>query len=222
MPVTVHESLSREFLFYALAFLILLFALFKVFYTRYFNTIFRVFFNTSLRQTQLTDILLQARLPSLIFNIFFVLSTGIYVWFVQQFYRDNKSGNTISMISICIGAVALIYICKYFGLKLIGWLTGMQEAADSYIFIIFLINKIAGIVLIPFIILLGFAKQGWMEPLVYSSFFVVGILFLLRYLRSYSLLRHKITISRFHFLLYVAALEILPLIIIFRIARESL
>jgi len=222
MPVTVHESLSREFLFYALAFLILLFGLFKVFYTRYFNTIFRVFFNTSLRQTQLTDILLQARLPSLIFNIFFILSTGIYVWFVQQFYRNTETGNTLSMISICIASVGLIYVCKYFGLKLIGWLSGMQEAADSYIFIIFLINKIAGIVLIPFIILMAFAKRNWMDPLVVSSFFVIGLLFLLRYLRSYSLLRHKITITRFHFLLYVAALEILPLVIIFRIARESL
>ena len=62
---------SKEYLFYLLAGIFLIFGFFKVFYSTYFNNIFRVFFNTSLRQNQLTDLLLQAKLPSLIFNIFF-------------------------------------------------------------------------------------------------------------------------------------------------------
>ena len=58
---------GKEWIFYLFCIDILLLGIFKVFYTKYFNNIFRVFFNTSLRQNQLTDILLQARLPSLIF-----------------------------------------------------------------------------------------------------------------------------------------------------------
>src|SRR5687767_12556667 len=46
---------GKEFLFYLLGIVILLLAIFKVFYAKYFNNIFRVFFNTSLRQNQLTD-----------------------------------------------------------------------------------------------------------------------------------------------------------------------
>ena len=66
---------GKETLFYLLATTILLLAMFKVFYSKYFNNIFRVFFNTSLRQNQLTDLLLQAKLPSLIFNIFFIITS---------------------------------------------------------------------------------------------------------------------------------------------------
>src|SRR5688500_15446939 len=58
---------GKEFSFYLISCIILLFGFFKVFYERYFNNIFRVFFNTSLRQNQLTDMLMQSKLPSLIF-----------------------------------------------------------------------------------------------------------------------------------------------------------
>ena len=64
-------------MFYLIAGIVLLLAFFKYFNSRYFTNLFRVFFNTSLRQSQLTDQLLQAKLPSLLFNLFFILSGGI-------------------------------------------------------------------------------------------------------------------------------------------------
>ena len=64
---------GKEFLFYSLCILVLILGVFKTFYRGYFNNLFRVFFNTSLRQTQLTDQLLQAKLPSFILNIFFTI-----------------------------------------------------------------------------------------------------------------------------------------------------
>ena len=51
-----------------------------VFFHQVFHQSVRVFFNTSLRQSQLTDQLLQAKLPSLLFNLFFVLSAGVYAY----------------------------------------------------------------------------------------------------------------------------------------------
>ena len=46
----------------------------------------------------------------------------------------------------CIVArLAVIYLVKFVGLKIIGWLFNMRHAADSYIFIVFIINKVIGI-----------------------------------------------------------------------------
>ncbi|MBK7884324.1 MAG: hypothetical protein IPJ81_11420 [Chitinophagaceae bacterium] len=61
---------EKNTVFYILTGLVLLLGILKVLYYRYFQTLFRVFFNTSLRQSQLTDQLLIAKLQSLIFNIF--------------------------------------------------------------------------------------------------------------------------------------------------------
>lgn len=216
LAVIEKNKTGKEFLFYLLAIVVLIIAIFKVFYNRYFNNIFRVFFNTSLRQNQLTDLLLQAKLPSLIFNIFFVITAGLYTWLVFKYYGLVHNSSSYVFIGLSILVVALIYIGKFISLKLIGWITGMMGAADQYIFIIFLINKITGIFLLPFIILLAFAPPGWLSYIIISSFVVIGILFLLRYLRSYGLLQNQLKINRFHFLVYIIGMEVLPILLIYK------
>lgn len=207
---------GKEFLFYLLSIVILLLAIFKFIYTKYFNNIFRVFFNSSLRQNQLTDLLLQAKLPSLIFNIFFVISAGLYAWLLLEHYHQLKQNNNYILLAFSILFVAIIYCGKFLTLKLIGWISGMQAAADQYIFVIFLINKITGILLIPFIVMLAFSPLHWVNIIMIASCFVIGILFLLRYLRSYGLLQNQVKITGIHFLLYLIGTEILPLLLIYK------
>jgi hypothetical protein len=213
---------GKEFLFYLFAIAILFLAIFKFIYTKYFNNIFRVFFNSSLRQNQLTDLLLQAKLPSLIFNIFFIISAGLYAWLLLEYYHQVKESNKYIFIALSILFVAIIYSGKFLTLKLIGWISGMKAATDQYIFLVFLINKIMGILLIPFIVLLAFSPLPWLNSLIIFSYCVVGILFLLRYLRSYGLLQNQVKITGIHFLLYIIGMEILPLLLIYKIVIRIL
>ena len=207
---------GEEFLFYLLAVTVFLLALCKVFYSKYFNNIFRVFFNTSLRQNQLTDLLLQSKLPSLIFNIFFVISLGLYIWLLINHYTSAPKNNYV-FAALSILTVAAIYTGKFIALKFIGWASGMSYAAQQYIFVIFLINKIIGILLIPILILIAFAPSGCTELVILSSYFMLGILFILRYLRSYGLLQNQLLLNPFHFLLYIFAVEFLPAVIIYKL-----
>ena len=212
---------GKELLFYLLASLVLITAIFKVFYARYFNTVFRVYFNTSLRQNQLTEILVQAKLPSLIFNILFFITTSIYTWQVLSFY--HWIGETLGfLLPFIILGIAVIYITKFIVIKFLGWLSGNREAANSYIFIIFLINKIVGILFIPFIILLAFSPIGWHSIIILLSFFCFGLAFLSRYIRSYDLLKNKLIVSRLHFILGILAFEILPILILSKSALKML
>lgn len=219
VSLTAKEKLrtGKEVLFYLLAIMLFLLALFKMFYTKYFNNIFRVFFNTSLRQNQLTDLLLQAKLPSLIFNIFFVISFGLYLWLLVNYYSLTTHLNNYIFASISILFIACLYFCKFISLKFIGWVCGISLIADQYIFVTFLINKIAGILFVPFIILMAFGKGPWLNNIIIFSFFVFGILFLLRYLRSYGLLQNQIKFNRFHFFVYLSALEIVPVLLIYKL-----
>ena len=213
---------GKEFLFYLLGLVILLLAIFKAFYAKYFNNIFRVFFNTSLRQNQLTDLLLQAKLPSLIFNIFFVINVGLYGWLLLDHYNLLKENDNYLYIGLSVLFVALVYFGKFVSLKIIGWISGMSEATDQYIFVIFLINKIIGILLVPFIILLAFAPANWINIVIIASLCVIGILFILRYLRSYGLLQNQLKINIFHFLLYIIGIELLPLLLIYKFVSKLL
>lgn len=209
---------SKEYLFYLFSSLILAFGLFKVFYARYFHHIFRVFFNTSLRQNQLTDLLLQARLPSLIFNIFFSITGGLYVWLLLTHYYIFTKESANKLLFFCIVTVSVIYIIKFCVLKFIGWITDMDTALNTYIFVIFLINKIIGVTLIPFIVFLAFAPPMLFKGTVIFSSLVLGSFFIIRFFRSYSLLQYEIHFSRVHFLLYIISLEILPMLVIYKLS----
>lgn len=208
--------LFNDILFYILAALVLFFAFLRFLYERYFNNMFRVFFNTSLRQSQLTDQLLQARQVSLLYNILFILTGGSYIYFLLMHFKWINTEMPLVVISVCIVSLAAVYFLKYLSLRLTGWVTGYRTAASTYVFIIFLINKILGVLLIPFVIVIAFGKDFLQYPAVLVSLLMIGLMFLLRFLRSYSLLRKDIKVSRFHFFIYILGIEVLPLLLIYK------
>lgn len=214
------KNTGKEFIFYALCIIVFILGLFKTFYRSYFNNLFRVFFNTSIRQSQLTDQLLQAKLPSFILNIFFAISAGFYVWLLFKQYYPPRLISSRLLLPFCILGVGTLYFIKYCILKFIGWMGGMQQAADNYIFVIFLVNKIAGIVLVPFIILLAFSMHVWINYVTAFSLLMIGLFFLSRYVKTYSLLEYKFPLDPLHFIIYITAVEIIPLLLIYKLVVD--
>ena len=212
----LRKKTSQDFLFYLLLAVVFLLAFFRLFYQRYFTNLFRVFFNTSLRQSQLTDQLLQAKLASLFFNLFFTITGGIYVYFLLRYFHWIKSDRMITLMSACVICFALIYLGKFIVLKFTGWLTGYKEVTNTYLFIIFLINKILGVLLLPVIIIMAFSQIILVKWVVALSLLMIGLLLLLRFFRSYGLLQNQLKVSRLHFLLYIAGTEIVPLLLIYK------
>ncbi|MFC4262502.1 DUF4271 domain-containing protein [Ferruginibacter yonginensis] len=212
----VKNRQSNEPFFYIISLLFLLVGLMRTFFSRYFNTLFRVFFNSSLRQNQLTDQLEQAKIPSLIFNLNFVIVTGIYIYlYVHNKILGDTTHNAL-LCFYCIAAVGICYFVKFLVLKLSGWLTGYQSAANTYIFIVFLINKVIGIFLLPIILFMAFSVQKIVAIVIFISILLLSLVVILRYLRSYSMLQHKFKVAGFHFLLYIISVEILPIMLIYK------
>ena len=218
---TQKQERGREFLFYLIAFICLLTGMAKIFYSRYYNTIFKVYFNTSIRQNQLTDLLLQAKLSSLIFNILFFINGACYAdLLIRQYHLKGTFGGLMLLSSVLI--LGLIYIVKYLAVRFIGWIGDMKTEAETYIFIVFLINKIIGILLLPFIILMAFSPPEWQDVLGIGSGLMVLMLLLSRFFRSYGLLHQKLKLSPLHFLIYLISFEILPVIILAKIGSQIL
>ena len=213
---------SKNFLIYAICITVFFFALLKTFYSRYFNNIFRVFFNTSLRQSQITDQLVQAKLPSLFFNIFFVLTGGFYIFLLLSHLGHVQDLNDIRILLLCIAVVALIYFGKYIILKFTGWVSGYKNEADTYIFIIFLINKIIAIILIPIIVIMAFSETGLTRFVIVLSYILIMLMLISRFFRSYSILQNRIQVQRLHFFLYILGIEILPLLLIYKFTLNFL
>lgn len=216
MIIKPRKQTVQDSIFYTIFTVIALLAFFRFFYVRYFNNLFRVFFNTSLRQSQLTDQLLQAKLPSLFFNIVAVISGGLFSYFLLKYagvFLQSNPFTTIIVCSLCMGA---IYLLKFITLKFTGWVTGYKEVTNTYIFIIFLINKILGIVLLPFIVVMAFSVPVLIKVSALTAILFTVLMFLLRFFRSYGLLQNQLKISHAHFIMYIVGIEIVPVLLIYK------
>ena len=217
IPILIKRNDSEtESFFYIITLLMLALGILKTLYSRYFSTLFRVFFNTSLRQNQLTDQLEQAKLPSLFFNLFFIIVAGIYVFLVLRFFSVQPEKNNFYFIGLCAAAVGFCYFIKYIFLRIIGGITEHSPEANSYIFIVFLLNKIIGISLMPFIILIALSNRNLATYALLTSAIILALMLLMRFYRSYSFLRSRLKISTLHFSIYILAFEVCPPAVIYK------
>ena len=204
---------SKDELFYLLSGLMALLAFIKLIFNRYFSNVFKLLFQPSFRQKHTKEQLLQGNVPSFFMNVFFIFSGGAYIALLVSYYH-------LSVLSFWYvflyssAALMSLYSAKYIILSFAGWVFNVNDAIDNYLFIVYLINKIIGVLLIPFILKLAFSGKEIIGISVLVSLTSVAILFVYRYIISFAPVRREIRVSISHFIIYMFAVEFLPLLLI--------
>ncbi|HLX67744.1 MAG TPA: DUF4271 domain-containing protein [Puia sp.] len=217
LPEEVHQPNSKDSLFYLIVAILFYFALIRIFFEKYFNNLLTLFFRVSLRQQQIREQVLQTPLPSLLLNILFVISAGLYACFLLHYSRWGAGVNFWILYLNCMGLLAAIYLVKFVVLKFIGWVFSISRATDIYIFIVFLVNKMLGIFLLPFLIMIIFSGQEGREVFITISLAMVFVLWAYRVFASYRPVRNEIKLTPFYFFLYLCAFELAPLLLIYKV-----
>jgi len=215
LVVNERKKNSKDELFYLLSGLLILMAFIKLGFSKYFKNLFRVFIQPSFRQKQTREQLQQGNFPSLLLNLFFVLSVAVYISFLLNYYHLVQESFWLLLL-YSSSALIILYTGKYIFLSFAGWVFNVKEAINAYIFAIYLVNKIMGIVLIPFILIVAFANYDIKNVSITVSLLIILLLFLYRYFVSYGPVTREIKISPLHFLFYILAFEITPLLLIYK------
>ena len=206
---------DKDYLFYSMLILLLLYAFVINLYPQYFPKLFSQFSQSSLRMMQNREQLLQNSLASLIMNICFILSFAL----MATLLIFNKHLLPLSFwqgyVYICL-FFTFLYLGKYLCLAIAGYIFNTRDLANTYIFVVFMVNKVLGILLIPFILILAFAKPVYHPIAIIGAGALSVLLILYRYLFSLTSVRNKLHISSFHFFLYLCAFEILPLLLLYK------
>jgi hypothetical protein len=213
----IHRSNSKDSLFYLLVGILFYFALTRVFFEKYFNNLLTLFFRVSLRQQQIREQVLQTPLPSLLLNILFIISGGLYACFLLHYSRIGANIRFWVLYGYCMLLLGAIYLVKFLVLKFIGWVFSISRATDIYIFIVFLVNKMLGIFLLPFLIIITFSGPGIREIFITISLAMVFVLWSYRVLAAYRPISNEIKLTPFYFFLYLCAFEIAPLLLIYKV-----
>ncbi|WP_431212258.1 DUF4271 domain-containing protein [Puia sp. P3] len=213
----LHRANSKDSLFYLIVGILFYFALTRVFFEKYFNNLMTLFFRVSLRQQQIREQVLQTPLPSLLLNILFVISGGLYACYLVHYSRIGADIRFWVLYFYCMLLLAAVYLVKFMVLKFTGWVFSVSRATDIYIFIVFLVNKMLGIFLLPFLIIITFSGPTVREIFITISLAMVFVLWAYRVLAAYRPVRNEIKLTPFYFFLYLCAFEIAPLLLIYKV-----
>ncbi len=218
----VYESQTADF--YLLLFLCIMLGLIRFMDARYFMNLWRAFWNPTLSNRQLKDQLQSSAVPNFLMNIFFTFAGGAYIYYIVKFFTPHRSGviPPSLLIIMLIGGTGIIYLAKFAAIRFSGWAFRVEGITEHYLFNVFLINKVLGITLIPFIIILAFADHQWAQQVVVLSFVVGGALLVNRYMRSWQVFGSFFQYSKFHFFMYLCASELLPLAVLMKLLVKGL
>jgi hypothetical protein len=207
---------SKDLLFYLVLGVVFLLAFIKLIFPKFFRNLFMLFFQTSLRQKQTREQLLQDSWAGLLINVLFFLSAGLFVTLLTK-YKSWSILPFWNLYGYITALLILIYIGKFLFIGFAGWVFNNKEAAQGYVFLVSMVNRIMGVLLIPFIVFLAFANQQLLNIIVTLSLGLVVILFLYRYLVSFGSLRNNLKINPFHFFIYLCTVEIIPMMLIYKL-----
>ena len=203
--------------FYLLVALCLILGLIRYGDPRYFTMLVGAYRGTGSGR-QWRELLQVAAVANLGMNIFFCAVAGAYIYYLTVNTTTKLMGSYRAplVLLVLIAGMMLIYAGKYLVLRFSGWVFRVEALASEYIFNVFLVNKIIGIVLLPFVIVIAFAGREWVQPMAIVSGVIVLGLLATRYLRSWSAFYAFFKGSRFHFFTYLCASEILPMAVLIK------
>ncbi len=209
------NATSNEELFYLLTGAVFLIAITKLIFPKYFSNMFLLFFQTSHRQKQAIENLANNKISSLLFNLAFVLSFAIYLTLLLG-YNGLVRYSFWNLLPYSLAIIACIYLIKFVFLYFVGWAFNEEKAVSSYSFVVFISNKLLGIILLPFIFLVAFNSGAAISVYFTITYYLFGAALLYRFFIAVSSLRTQLKLSVLHFTLYLFSIEILPLMLLYK------
>lgn len=154
--------------------------------------------------------------PYLLMYANFLLNAGIFMFLVMRIFR-RESFNNLTFLFICLAAAGIIFITKHLLLSLTGWLFPVEKEVRHYNFLITVFNCVLGLFLLPFNFLLAFST-GNKHFLAFWALGLILIFYLYRAFRSSRISTKFLADNQFHFLLYLCAVEIAPVLLVIKLA----
>ncbi|MFI5124544.1 MAG: DUF4271 domain-containing protein [Chitinophagales bacterium] len=212
-----YQSGSYDGLFYLLVGMLFFFAIVKLVFGKYLGNLLTLFFRVSMRQQQIREQVLQSPFPSLLLNLLFVLSGGLYASFLLMYEHYGDPDQFWAFFVYAGLFLTAVYLIKFIFLKIAGWIFNIQRTVETYLFIVFMTNKIIGIFLLPFLVIISLSGHLVSMICFTLSAVMIGIFYIYRIMASFKTLRKEIKISGLHFFLYLCAFEIAPLLLIYKV-----
>ena len=152
-------------------------------------------------------------------NVLFSWITGIFISIALPFFGGGPLwGNYILSVLFFSVVTGLLYILKALLWNILGFVFMVQKFSRIYIYNMFLFNRNTGLIIFPFVTVIPFVSGEIMPYIIYSVIVAAVLSYIFKLLRIFQIIS-GLNISVFYFILYLCALEILPLLLFIKCCK---
>jgi hypothetical protein len=210
-----------EWALYIVLFSFLALTLLKMAYTRFLEPIFNAVISHKETAHLYSNRNSITQNTFFVLHVLFALNTGLFVFLTLKYFNSLPDFTELSLVILFSAAVYFLYQFKYVNLYLLGFFFDQVKAFAEYIHSISIFNKFLGIILIPVMAGMLIMNEHFAIYFIYTGIGFISLLFIVRVIRGAGIILGK-GFSVFYLFLYLCALEILPLLIVYKLLELKL
>jgi len=176
----------------------------------------KAYFNINLSQQLFREQENNISFGSFIQMINFLFSCALLIYLIVEYYFLPTFTSSINIALAILLFVTLVYLLKYIGYKFLAFVFPFSEEVSVFRFSYFLNQKLLGIFLIPFIYAAAYNSGYWGNFFLTVAIMLFLITILIRTGKGILISMKMIRKNLFHFLLYICAFEIAPVLILLK------
>lgn len=217
--VNVSPEKLNQFIFLALLIQVVLITLLFLLFRNFIGRAWRSFLNDNLLTQLHREQGHIAKFPYLLLNLVAYIGLGLLA--ILLLHRTNNSlpisaSLWIDWFFFSLG-FAGIFIGKHLLLKIVGSIFPVEKEIRLYAFMITIFTAVLGLFSLPINTFLAYLPENISTITLYSSLIIIGLFYLFRSLRALVIGSKYLASNLFHFLLYICAVEIAPMVILLKI-----
>jgi len=216
-PVRERETGNHDWLLGIFLFITFLFIWIRLFYGRFFSVLLNAFSSLQLAIKLFRERnILQSRV-SIVIDFIYLLALSLFL-FVLSAHFGWLSGKRESIyVFLAIFNVVVLYaVLRSVVLKITGFVFDNGAVFAEYTHHVYVINKVAGIFLFPVVVLSHYLPDAIVPVLQWTGILLCVGAFIFKIIRSYQIIIRK-HIPLFYLFLYLCTLEILPLLLGYKV-----
>ncbi len=154
----------------------------------------------------------------LILTLIFALILPLFICQVINYYHFNTSDiKGFALYIVLLLLLAIVYFVKIITASFLGYVFMMEDLVKSHFYNVFLTNNLLGLCLLPIVTLITYG-QGLSAPFFIKAGLAIIVLgYTFRTLRSLVMNIGFKGGAVYHLFLYFCTLEILPLVVLFKL-----
>ena len=215
----LNDTIS-DWLTVSLIVMMVFFTWFRLFYYKIFRQLLTSYFNMTASNQIVRDESYLLQRASLVISTISYLLGGLFLYQISvlydwQIYWLQKGLMRFVLFSLII---AISYSIKMILLRGLSVIFNQEKAAGSYIFNLFLMIMMAGLILFPANIFLAYSSAEVKQFVAIASFVLIGFMFLFRLSRAVRIWFSIPQFSFFYLFLYLCAFEVAPLLVVWKLS----